>query len=225
MINRKKPIRASGNIAVWYAKELQNCNTIYNVSFENADQQRTIVSVFSNIAGHELKPDEIIALAAGKSVKIVDQTENGPSIFTIVNRGTETKISEKDGEPYVNNTLLLGVAFHKLTPEGKIVGYLCNGINFSAESGDIYSQRSISLTPQDCFKLLDGLPVIKDGKEAFLRYIDEISPSSTANSASNAEEKTYKTARLVITKQINEQFFHRNTDIKSDEEQEITMKI
>lgn len=89
----KKPLVSSGNIAVWPARELNNGKKIYNVSFENADNERNYISVFANIAGQELKPEEVFALSCGRNVQI----EDGRKICTIVNRGVETKITEKDG--------------------------------------------------------------------------------------------------------------------------------
>lgn len=222
MYNNKQPLERSGNIAVWSAKVLKNGKKIYNVSFENADQQRTNVTVFAKIAGYELQPDEILALASGKNVRIVDETLSGPKICTVVNRGIETKIIEKNGHIYKNHSMLLGVAFHKIDNEGKLFGYLCKDIGFFAESNDPANQRSIYLTPQDCFKLLDGLPVVKGDNEAFLRYID-ITKVPASNGLTN-EEKTYKTARLKISKQHQDyNFYLRNqpgSHIKSKEEEE-----
>lgn len=212
MEDKKKPLERSGNITVWQAKELKNGKKVYKVSFENAAQQRTYVSVFANIAGHELKPDEILALAEGKNVRIVDQNLYGPRVCSIVNRGIEIKITQQEERFYENHKMILGVAFHKLNNEGKMFGYLCNGISFYVETEDLNSKRSIYLTPQDCFKLLDGLPVTKDGNEAFLKYIDEVRPPGSNGSID--ETKIYKTARLSITKQINEQNFYLRNDIE-----------
>lgn len=219
----KKPLVSSGNIAVWPAKELKNGKKIYNVSFDNADKERNYISVFANIAGQELKPDEVLALSYGKNVRIEDETQYGRKIYTIINRGVETKIAEKDGNSYENNHMVLGIAFHKLTPEGKTFGYLCNGISFFAESGDLKSQREIYLTPQDCFKLLDGQPIIKDDNEAFLSYIEEVKAPSTNSSAS--EEKTYKTARLEITKNDCKYSYHLRSNMVPKEEYDTTMKL
>lgn len=218
-----KPLITSGKIAVWPANELKSGKKIYNVSFENADNQRSYISVFANIAGQELKSDEILALSCGKNVRIEDETEYGPRICTIVNRGIEIKIIEKDGRSYENNTMILGMAFHKLDEKGKTFGYLCNGISFFAESTDPKSKRDIYLTPQDCFKLLDGLPITKDDNEAFLSYIDEVKAPSTSNLTS--EEKTYKTARLEITKNTCKRSYHLRNNIASKEECETTIKI
>lgn len=223
MEDKKKPLEKSGNIAVWPAKELKNGNKVYNVSFENADKQRNYVSIFANIAGHELKSDEALTLALGKEVRITDETQYGPRTCTIINRGIETKIATKDDKSYENNNMILGVAFHKLGQDGRTFGYLCNGVSFFAESRDLQNDKSIYLTPKDCFKLLDGVTITKDKTQAFLKYVEEV--KAPATNGLTGEEKTYKTARLEITKVICDYNFHIRDNTGSKEKQETAMTL
>lgn len=134
METNQKPILKSGNIAVWPAKKLSSGHKLYTVSFEKANKERNYVSVFPNIAGYELRPEEILALSLGKSVIMEDRNHfYGPKICTIVNRGIESKVTEKDDQSYTNNKMILGIAFHKLGENGHTFGYNCNGINFRAK--------------------------------------------------------------------------------------------
>lgn len=219
MATHQKPILKSGNIAVWPAKQLSTGHKPYTVSFEKADKERTYVSVFPNIAGYELRPEEILALSLGKPVRMEDENHScGPKICTIVNRGIESKITEKDEQSYTNNKMILGIAFHKLGENGHTFGYNCNGVNFYAQSGDPKNDQDIYLTPQDCFKLLNGETIIKDNREAFLRHIENV--KAEPKEGSTEEVKSYKTARLEIHKISHENTFHlrNNSELQAVEE-------
>ncbi len=215
----QKPIAKSGNIAVWPAKELINGKKVYPVSFEKPESQRTFVSVFPKIAGHELKPEEILSLSQGIPVTIQSENQYGPTLCTIVNRRIETKIIEQENTSHTNYTMILGAAFHKLDKEGHTWGYNinCNGarISFYADSGDVKTDRNIILTPQDCFKLLDGQTIIKGNLEAHLSKIEHV--KNTANEDSGVEDRTYKTARLEIQKIDRQHNFHLRENTESNQ--------
>lgn len=213
----KKPLISSGNIAVWPAKELNNGKKVYGVTFENVEDRQNYISVFANIAGYELKPDEVLALALGKDVRIEDEGQYGPRTCTIVNRSNLTKINEKEGKSYENTHMVLGAAFHKVDENGKTFCYSCNGVSFFSDSGDQQNDRNMFLTPQDCFKLLDGCTVSKDGCEAFIRKITETKNVSEDDDATT-EEKIYRTARLDIKKVNNRFNYHLRGDTTLNEE-------
>lgn len=214
--DNQKPILTSGNIAIWPPKKVGNDKTVYPVSFETSDKKRDYISVFANIAGYELKPEEILALRQGIPVKIEDFSQDKLKVCTIVNRGIEIKINEQEGKLYENNFMKLGVVFHRSNEVKQLLTYGINyngsQISFFIESKDPETDRSIYLKPEDCFKLLDGQIIFKDDLQASLDYIEEIKMNYAQG------EKIYHTARLNIEKLTLQQNFHLRAIPKGNKE-------
>lgn len=196
---KQKPEANFGNIAVWPAKTVNGNLKVNTVTIDKFDGERQYVSVFPKIGDFELLPNEILEVCSKNRVTLEGMHDGKQFACTIVNRGIETNSNDKDGNTYKNHTMKLGLAFHKIDKEGHTFGYSCNGVGFYKNTLDKNTNKEIHLTPEDCFTLLDGKTLIKDGLIASLRP-DSFSKTNTPELE---DPPNYKTARLNIFSQDN----------------------
>lgn len=162
-VKGNRPAYSQGNVAIW-KKELNPETTIFEIVDGPKDGQKTYLSCFGTVAGHELKAEEVAALYKRQDVPIVLKGQHGPYDASMACR--EIKITTKkvdDGKVYENKRINIGLATHLKTKEGEHYGYKIEGAKWFKKAGP--KDASVELTATDCFTLLRGDVVQKNGLE------------------------------------------------------------
>jgi hypothetical protein len=179
-----KPLASEGDIAV-FGKELPSGDEIYVIS-EGPKGNRTYTTLFPEISGYRLSPDEALALYQGYDIEAELTTKAGDDTYkaSLALRGVKVESKRVGDKVYQNRTVDVGIALPRYKKDGEHFGYRIDGKDFFKTAGP--SDRHVELFARDCFRLLNNETIEKQGVQLSLREIEDVTKDG----------KTYKTARI-----------------------------
>ncbi len=173
---------------------------LWNIKEERPEGNR-FVACFAEVSGYRLSADEAAALYLGNDVAatLKSRESNKPFDASLFPAGIKTAPRTVGTKTFENRTMQMGIAVH-VKSEGKRVGYLVDGVRFPA------SRNGVTLAAGECWKLLNGKTVEKDGVKIEMTGIQEV----------DKEGKTYKNANVSM-KMTGETVRPKGEEIKTED--------